>query len=722
MQNVLEQFVNYMEETEQHIDAYAVSCGDAGWTRRGDTHQGTFYTGHTVADVMKCSLMLGALYFVTGWTPNKAPDTDDSQNDTEMKAIMRCIVANVFAYILAEIKCRDEWPAVDRAWYIMKGMGGQGGVETSISAGTCALDAYKDTQVGTGDLQGAVKKWLQKSTTIRNRMEAIEKNPQCNIKWAEYKRRMQQTGEDAEISSIFKKGNMQMLLKEQIKEVFKTITNTVRKKVDKARKRVEVSVDSPNSDVESEDEDEDDEEPKNAHKDMKERTGTTPVQAAGGDQRGAQPSSPSPEGTSGTGSTGGSPSQGPRTTDVGTPDPSAAEAPVGKPPGSAAPTAQPQAPASPVVPASPPAPPPPADTPNEPPAPAGTGTQRPGPGQQPPPAASPTEAGTPAAPGADGKSKESQVTDSDAKSPGKPTCPASTGTSAGVSISCETTSDEVLGMTPEVKKLLQQPETDKATISPNPSSGTGEDKKVAAEDDSKKATTQDVQHTPSSPERAAAQPAGDPGVQTSSSTDGPKHTQEPPVDIKSPAGATAEKDEHVAAGRDGKTVDNGGTEDPPPLNPPKPKPNPNPDQSGSSGVGGGTEQGTGGGGGTGGSYSSSGPELPPSSPGQGTVPSTTTTGAPTPSSETLSPQPTGETKPPATSPPSGKSQTEDRGTKLDSPQADQSTPSLWPDVNWEDLKPYTPALMPAVVGIGVIAFFLWKVSALAPTHNAQITE
>ncbi|KJP84925.1 hypothetical protein AK88_05445 [Plasmodium fragile] len=46
-----------------------------------------------------------------------------------------------------------------------------------------------------------------------------------------------------------------------------------------------------------------------------------------------------------------------------------------------------------------------------------------------------------------------------------------------------------------------------------------------------------------------------------------------------------------------------------------------------------------------------------------------------------------------------------------SPKADSSNvpPALdAPTLTWEDLIPYTPAIIPAVVGIGIIAFFLWK--------------
>ncbi|KJP85426.1 hypothetical protein AK88_04929 [Plasmodium fragile] len=127
------------------------------------------------------------------------------------------------------------------------------------------------------------------------------------------------------------------------------------------------------------------------------------------------------------------------------------------------------------------------------------------------------------------------------------------------------------------------------------------------------------------------------------------------------------------AGKDGaanpaepNTVD-GGNDDPPPLNPPKP--NPNPDQSGSSGsfsdadladgVSGG--EGTAGGGG-------------PTHGGPGGAVGGGTRGS------------------------------SDAGWDAPTP----ATPYVPPGLTWENVKPYTPAIIPAVVGIGVIAFFLWK--------------
>ncbi|KJP85341.1 hypothetical protein AK88_05045 [Plasmodium fragile] len=144
-------------------------------------------------------------------------------------------------------------------------------------------------------------------------------------------------------------------------------------------------------------------------------------------------------------------------------------------------------------------------------------------------------------------------------------------------------------------------------------------------------------------------------------------------------------------------------DDPPPLNSPKPKPNPNSDEAGSgtNGAGGtqipgsapsaGTEGGAGGqtgaGAGGGGGSSSSGTE-------QGTVGSTTTTDTQTPSTTVT---PISAQSPLVPSAPKG-----GNGAVSD------FVPPPSKPFDPKDLIPYTPAIIPAVVGIGLIAFFLWK--------------
>ncbi|KJP85317.1 hypothetical protein AK88_05050 [Plasmodium fragile] len=159
-----------------------------------------------------------------------------------------------------------------------------------------------------------------------------------------------------------------------------------------------------------------------------------------------------------------------------------------------------------------------------------------------------------------------------------------------------------------------------------------------------------------------------------------------------PAGASGPAGEKGGSGEAGNTVPavaDGGNDDPPPLNPPKPKPNPNPDQSGTSGSGGGADQSSGGGadgvsGGAGkGGADGGGQGGGSSGGGTGRGAGAAVGGA-------------------GGSPPSS-------GPSSDTNQQDQSMlPLPSKPFHPKDLIPYNPAIIPAVVCIGIIAFFLWK--------------
>ncbi|KJP84902.1 hypothetical protein AK88_05463 [Plasmodium fragile] len=293
------------------------------------------------------------------------------------------------------------------------------------------------------------------------------------------------------------------------------------------------------------------------------------------------------------------------------------------------PPSQVEAPASPVLPARPPPPPPPPRRPS---------TPRPG----------PEGAGQPA--GTHGTSTDTKAKDSDAKSPGKATCPGSNGTSTGVSISCETTSDEALGMTPQGKTLLA--EADKT-------------KEDNTDDKHESSDQQDSTSPPSEQTPRTPPPEPEPEPVPTTSSNGAEAASPGP---RGPPGNDGD------AG--GQAIADGGNDDPPPLNPPKPKPNPNPDQSGSSGgTGGGADQSSGGtGGGVSGGQGKRGGGGGHKDGGAGAGVGGGTRGS------------------------SG------GGRAAPTP----TTPSVPPGLTWADVTPYTPALIPAMVGIGVIAFFLWK--------------
>ncbi|KJP85439.1 hypothetical protein AK88_04942 [Plasmodium fragile] len=136
-------------------------------------------------------------------------------------------------------------------------------------------------------------------------------------------------------------------------------------------------------------------------------------------------------------------------------------------------------------------------------------------------------------------------------------------------------------------------------------------------------------------------------------------------------------------GAHGTQAVDGGNHDPSPLNPPPPKPNPNPNQSGSSGSFSDADLANGVSGGNGQAGAAGG------APGRAGAGGSSGGG--------------------------GRGGERGSGTEV-------GTPSVPPGLRWEDVIPYTLALIPAVVGIGVIAFVLWKYfTHLAPRRRTYRT-
>ncbi|KJP84958.1 hypothetical protein AK88_05413 [Plasmodium fragile] len=169
-------------------------------------------------------------------------------------------------------------------------------------------------------------------------------------------------------------------------------------------------------------------------------------------------------------------------------------------------------------------------------------------------------------------------------------------------------------------------------------------------------------------------PSGDSGAKgTNGASGSPAQDGEP-----GPSGPTGEKGE--AGNSSGHAVVDGGNDDPPPLNPPKPKPNPNPNQSGSTAVSSGEQSSGGAASGASGGEGKAGGAGGPKDGGPGAG-----VGAGT-----------------------GGSSGGGAGGGAGGSGTEVGTPSVAPGLRWEDVKWYTPAIIPAVVGIGLIAFFLWK--------------
>ncbi|KJP86038.1 hypothetical protein AK88_04295 [Plasmodium fragile] len=650
---LLDEFVEYLEE--EKLDMYAANCLNAGYRSLRTTD---ILVAQKVADRLMCTLMTGALFFMNGWHKQSASrDTRDSHS-AQLKAHIRCAIVNIFMSILLASPCRSQM-GINNAWYTMKQL--ESGETGLLTKGTCRQGVFADIKIGEFDMETQITTWLKSKKSLTEKFASHAIQSTCTKSLAELGVARQDANDmderielkDEEKEAISALGREMKTIVEEVKKAavqcakgtgacmksIEAVTGRNPEGDDSEGKETKsVASDTPAPNVP-------------AGKDRWEKEIIRPdTYREDAQKTTAPPKSPPPEQTE------------------ETPAAPAASAP-----------AAPGAPRDRARSENPPAAPgeqPPSQSSSG----SGSGSGTPTPGPQ----GGAQEAGT------HGTSTETKAKDSDATSAGTATCPSSSGKSARVSISCATTSDEELGKTPELTKLLQQEEQEreKAPISPSPNSGTGSDTRV---DSTASETTAKGPEPQPEPGKGTVTGSTIPSSGTDTTSTGPHATK-------------TDKNDGQAGSTD--AVVDGGNDDPPPLNPPKPKPNPNPDQSGSSSTGGGsgpptaagTENGAGGGHGVGGPGGGAGAK-----PSAGSVDAGPgSTGPQNPGSSAPGSSGTGSTGGPGAgaSHPSG-------GQGPRNNQVPPTLPSPTP-FDPKDLIPYTPAIIPAVVGIGIIAFFLWK--------------
>ncbi|KJP85746.1 hypothetical protein AK88_04616 [Plasmodium fragile] len=731
---VLEDFKEYMDAHTDLADAIGANCYNSGWNDFGDGKD--YHTGQTVADVVRCRVMSTAWAFANGWDmPGTKTHTDDRvPMDTAEENRLRCEVANIFGHLLKKKYCTRQTGfkrGVEYSRIVFRKMNSPGtpafgALRGPVIEGKCTACGYDQNKRSAHAINLPVVEWLLYEGKILQGIENIEGGAHCTKKWEQYTK------------GKTKMDNPKELDEEKITEI-KPEQENLRKKATKKMDEVKEALEKKIQEMRD-----------------KHMNGTKPADG-GGDQNGKKPSSTSPSpGSTGHGST----REGPRS------DTTAGEGVQVSQPTTT--HSQPQAPASPVLPTTPPARPPPPPPPGEQPpsqssSASGSGTtvskdtkdtgkcthgtkvyEEKNVGRGLPGANSRITISFATTAGTDGdcdkKSKDTGADDKtdatvvnagkDNSAPG-PTGPPGTeaptaraqattpGASADVPPAGGTNTDQTQE---DVNSVTASPDGQTAQTPSTPVSGTHTTGVVnGANDDPPPLNPPKPKPNPDPNQSGSSGVGGgtEQGTGGGGGTGGSYSSSGPELPPSSPGQGTVPSTTTTGAptpssgtettstgqGGDGSTSDNqdavdsgkgghveGGNDDPPPLNPPKPKPNPNPDQSGTTGSGpgagapssgggahgvsgregkGGAGDGGGGAGAAGAGAGSTGPVKPNSSGTDSTGHGTATTGggraAPTP-----------------------------------------TTPSVPPGLTWDDVKWYTPALIPAVVGIGVIAFFLWK--------------
>ncbi|KJP89170.1 hypothetical protein AK88_01256 [Plasmodium fragile] len=711
---VMEEFVQHMEGDD--IILYASNCGNEGWDHPSAPHAGPHYVGQKVGDKIVCVLMVAALFFMNGWSSTEKTRLQEDEINESIRQHLRCIIAHMFSEVLNESVCKSTWGTF-YAWKTMDNLGKVGGIEGGlINNAKCGRELVGDLKIRELKLNEQVKTWLGQNSKLKEAIRRVQGDAMCrkmwNNDWSLEHILGNRNIEDKERSQIVEIVDG---LKKGMKDIFREIGKQAEARIEQKaqEKKAHLATDGKNAEAATTTTVPPATTGSTAQDTSKDPDKDTAAEGSHGDnKKKKEPQSAvqtSPPTTGGLGGAG----LGRAETPPDVAPPVLPPPPVEKPgpttsEGTASGPAAGPAPQPPVA-----APPAGADGGQGPATSTGTG---PGPGQQPPPAAPPQQHGS--ATGGHGTQVHPPGTDIDKAGSGLPASSSVTLVSFGTTSDIDST----CGKKPEDSG--QGDSKDIGTRNPPDASETISN----PPDPSTVPTEQDKQgpiatvRTNNENDPSNNKDGGDPkelkpvDIHVTAPDHGSERTQQP-TNAPSPPSPSSTIDQTSAsgagspAGKDGeaggtKAVD-GGNDDPPPLNPPKPKPNPNPDQSGSSGDDGSASTAAAGSGHDvtttpAVAATAPGPAVPDGAGGRRETDSSPSSG----SAEISNPGSSGTSS-------TGHTNKENVGAK--GPQDDKLpanapiTPSVLPGLTWEDVKPYTPAIIPAVVGIGLIAFFLWKV-------------
>ncbi|KJP85183.1 hypothetical protein AK88_05177 [Plasmodium fragile] len=182
VKNVLDAFAEHMQRYEDLMAHVGANCNNAYWE---DFTQGQHHAGQRVADMMRCRIMSGALWFANEARNRGEQDTEDERR--------RCDVAHVFGHLLKTQYCKDKtpWPrGVEYAYKAMRNMGntvnGTEGLKGPVVDGKCNICGYERSRTTPGIINGDMATWLLVQWRVMDKLTHMERTMDCTKDWAEY--------------------------------------------------------------------------------------------------------------------------------------------------------------------------------------------------------------------------------------------------------------------------------------------------------------------------------------------------------------------------------------------------------------------------------------------------------------------------------------------------------------------------------------------------------
>ncbi|KJP85051.1 hypothetical protein AK88_05321 [Plasmodium fragile] len=170
-------FIKHMDGDSEYHNAK--NCENAYWehpTEHGKTHQPQRKMDRRTERVI-CRLMKQGIYFANAWTQEvKTNIEDNSENDKEIKGLMRCTIAHIYQDILRTYACEGWWGTY-YAWWVVDQI--SGALKDTLGENHCKRGMYKEIELGHWPMRNQMKKWLKQNAQMQEKLAQEQIGDDC---------------------------------------------------------------------------------------------------------------------------------------------------------------------------------------------------------------------------------------------------------------------------------------------------------------------------------------------------------------------------------------------------------------------------------------------------------------------------------------------------------------------------------------------------------------
>ncbi|KJP84994.1 hypothetical protein AK88_05376 [Plasmodium fragile] len=198
-----------------------------------------------------CRLMTQAIYFANAWTKEVKTDIErNSQNDTEIKGLIRCTIADIYQDILREDTCEGWWGTY-YAWYVVDQI--SGALKHKVREQHCKKGKYKTIELNTWNIRNKMKTWLKQNEQMKKKIEQEHIGEGCTGREVKTREQLKKAGAIEDQEAEHKTDDE---MKHTVKQHAEKILGEVQTEMEKEQDQLRASTGTAPTDPDVEDADE----------------------------------------------------------------------------------------------------------------------------------------------------------------------------------------------------------------------------------------------------------------------------------------------------------------------------------------------------------------------------------------------------------------------------------------------------------------------------------